>query len=172
MNDPGDDADDDLVQSVRDNAEGVAGLSADRVNRFYDRVRGSIHRYLESRGSAAEKSSKFLLFVPDVFMLLWRLMNDSRVTGKDKVLLGSALVYFISPFDILPEAFLGPIGYLDDLVFGVFVLNKLLRNTDPQVLRDHWSGDEDVLEMIQRVLASANELIGTKLMEQIRKMTK
>ena len=45
-------------------------------------------------------------------------------------MLGPAVVYYISPFDLLPEALLGPIGYLDDLVFAVYVLNRLLSDTD------------------------------------------
>src|SRR5437660_1614064 len=83
-------------------------------------IRASIHSYVENKGSAVETTADFLLLVPDVFILLWRLVNDPRVTGKDKILLGSAIAYFIFPFDLIPEAIVGPIGYLDDLVFSVY----------------------------------------------------
>ena len=42
------------------------------------------------------------MLVPDVFILLWRLTTDRRVSGKDKVLVGSALAYFILPLDFMP----------------------------------------------------------------------
>jgi uncharacterized membrane protein YkvA (DUF1232 family) len=163
--------DDEIAESVSYNAESAAEIQPDRANRFYDRIRGSIHDYLEKKENAAT-AGRFLLLVPDVFMLLWRLLRDPRVVGRDKVLLGSAVVYYFSPFDLIPEAFMGPMGFVDDLVFGVFVLNRLLTSTDAQVLREHWSGSEDVLQMLRRVTAGADNLLGTKLTDRIRKMVR
>jgi uncharacterized membrane protein YkvA (DUF1232 family) len=147
-------------------------VTPDRADRFYDRVRGSIQEYIDRKGGVLGKTAEFLLLVPDIFMLLWRLTTDSRVTGKDKVLLGSAVVYFILPFDLIPEAVVGPIGYLDDLVFAVYVLNTILRDTDPEVLREHWTGSEDVLVTIQRVLTAADTLVATNILGRIKKMIK
>ena len=147
-------------------------VTPDRADRFYDRVRGSIQEYIDRKGGVLGKTTEFLLLVPDIFMLLWRLTTDSRVTGKDKVLLGSAVVYFILPFDLIPEAVVGPIGYLDDLVFAVYVLNTILRDTDPEILREHWTGSEDVLVTIQRVLIAADTLVAANILGRIKKMIK
>src|SRR5882757_6255446 len=145
-------------------------LPRDRATRFYDRIRGTIQRYVDGKGKVLGRTAEFLLLVPDVFILLWRLTTDRRVSGKDKILLGSAVAYYVMPFDLIPEAIVGPIGYLDDLVLGVYVLNKILGNVDESVVREHWSGSEDVLESIQRVLNSAESLVGEDLMGKIRKM--
>jgi uncharacterized membrane protein YkvA (DUF1232 family) len=162
--------DDDLDESLREaSAEEVP---RERAERFYDRIRKSIHRYVERKGAAVEKTAQFLLLVPDVFILLWRLLNDARVNGKNKVLIGSSVVYFIFPLDILPEAFLGPMGFMDDLVFGVYVLNKILTDTTAEIVREHWSGQEDVLAMIQRVLNAADSLVGGNLVERIKRMVR
>lgn len=143
------------------------------AQRFYDRIRANIHQYVENKGAAIEKTGEFLLLVPDMFILLWRLLNDSRVNGKDKVLLGSGVVYFLSPIDLIPEAFLGPIGYADDLVLAVYILNKLLvSNISVDVLREHWSGSEDVLATIQRVLNAADQLVGAGVLNRLRAMTR
>jgi uncharacterized membrane protein YkvA (DUF1232 family) len=142
----------------------------DRATRFYDRIRNTIQRYIDSKGALVGKTGSFLLLVPDVFILLWRLTTDARVNGKDKVLLGSAVAYYVMPFDLIPEAILGPAGYLDDLVFGVYVLNKILGSVDASVLREHWSGSEDVLDSIQNVLNAAESLVGTDLVGRIKKM--
>jgi len=155
-----------------EDAEAALKILPGRANRFYDRLRGGIDGYLKKKGSAAGSISGFLLLVPDVFMLLWRLLRDPRVSGKDRTLLGTAVVYFISPIDLIPEAVFGPIGYIDDLVFGVFVLNKLVRETDPGLLREHWSGSEDVLQMLRRVTAAADNLVGKKLRERLQKMVR
>ena len=146
--------------------------SRERAERFYDRIRSNIQRYLDNKGKVVEKSGEYLLLVPDVFILLWRLVNDSRVTGKSKVLLGTAIAYYFLPFDIMPEALVGPVGYLDDLVFAVYVLNRILVDTDVALLREHWSGSEDVLESIRKVLNAADNLVGTDFVARIKKMMK
>jgi len=162
--------DDDLDESLNDLAS--QELPRERAERFYDRIRTRIHSYVESKGGALGKTTEFLLLVPDVFILLWRLVNDARIQGKNKVLLGSGVAYFVFPIDLMPEAFLGPIGFVDDLVLAVYVLNKLLADTSIDVLREHWSGEEDVLLTIQRVLAAADSLVSTDLLDRIKKMVK
>ena len=163
--------DDEFAREIRDAAsDDEAAPQPERARRFYDRLRGGIRRYVDSKGPVLGKTADFLLLVPDVFILLWRLTTDARVSGKDKVLLVSALAYYISPFDLIPEALVGPIGYLDDLVFGVYVLNKLVATNDPAIIREHWSGSEDVLSIIQRVLNAADSLVGSDMVTKIKRM--
>jgi len=147
-------------------------MSPTRAQRFYDRIRGNIRAYLDRRGGVVEKTGEFLLLVPDFFILLWRLTTDGRVTGKNKALLVSSLAYYVLPFDFIPEAIVGPIGYLDDLVFAVYVLNKMLVDTDVAILREHWSGESDVLDSIQRVLNAADSLVGSDLIARFKKIVK
>lgn len=145
-------------------------LRREQAERFYDRLRDRIHSFLEGHGRVAGKFSELLLIAPDVFILLWRLANDSRVTGKNKVLLGSGIAYFIFPFDVIPEAIVGPIGYLDDLVFGIYVLNKILADTDASILQEHWSGEENVLETMRKALNAADNLVADGLLRKLKKM--
>jgi uncharacterized membrane protein YkvA (DUF1232 family) len=147
-------------------------VSEEKVLRFYDRLRDQLTGYLGKKGKGLGKSAEFLLFVPDVFILLWRLTTDSRVTGKDKVLLGTGIAYFILPIDLLPEALLGPIGYLDDLVFAAYILHRMLNDTDEAILRQHWSGSGDVLDMIRRVLGAADGLVSGGLLKKVKKLIK
>jgi uncharacterized membrane protein YkvA (DUF1232 family) len=143
----------------------------DRAQRFYDRVRHSIARYVEKRGGAMEKTGEYLLLVPDIFILLWRLATDSRVSGKNKVLLGSGVAYYLFPLDFVPDIIPG-LGYLDDLVFAVYVLNKMLADTDPAILREHWSGSEDVLSVIRRVIGAADTLVSSDFLGYVKKFVK
>lgn len=161
-----------FAEAMNDESESGRSVSPDKANRFYDRIRKRISDYVDSKGSTLGKTAEYLLLVPDFFILLWRLIQDARVAGKDKVLLGSAVAYYIFPFDIIPEGFLGPIGYLDDLVFAVYVLNHLLTDVDAQTLRDHWSGSEDVLDSIRRVMNAADQLVGSEMLEKIKKFIK
>lgn len=163
------DTDTDFAETMRESTEMAAPISGDRAQRFYDKVRDNIRKYLEKKGTLAGKSGEYLLLVPDMFMLLWRLINDSRVNAKNKVLLGSGLAYYLFPLDIMPEGFMGPIGYIDDLVFGVYLLNKMLTDTDVEILREHWSGSEDILVSIRNVLNAADNLVGSDLLSRFKK---
>lgn len=147
-------------------------VTSERANRYYDRIRASIRDFVDKKGRVLGKTAEYLLLVPDVFILLWRLANDSRVGTKDKVLLGSAIAYFILPFDLMPEALVGPIGYMDDLIFAVYVLNKIIMSSDAAIVREHWSGSEDVLAMIQRVLGVADTLVAPDILGKLKKMIK
>lgn len=152
--------------------EGSAPVSSDRATRFYDRMREGIRSYLDKKGALAGKTGEYLLLAPDVFVLLWRLVNDARVNAKNKMMLGSGLAYYFFPLDIMPEGFMGPVGYIDDLVFAVYLLNKMLSDTDAAVLREHWSGSEDVLTMITSVLNAADNLVGSDILGRIKKSFK
>jgi uncharacterized membrane protein YkvA (DUF1232 family) len=145
-------------------------VSEDRANRFYDRIRASIERGI-GRNEKMQKYKEFLLFVPDVFVLLFRLTTDGRVSSKNKMLLGSGIAYYIFPLDVVPEMIVGPIGFLDDLVFGAYILNRVLADTDEEVLRQHWSGRGDVLDMVRKVLDTADRLVATDFLKKIKKWT-
>jgi uncharacterized membrane protein YkvA (DUF1232 family) len=72
----------------------------------------------------------------------------------------------------MPEAILGPIGYLDDLAIAAYVLNNIINNNSPEIIQKHWVGDGDVLLLIKGVLAKADEMIGSGLWGKIKKAVK
>ena len=46
---------------------------------------------------------EFLLFIPNLLKLLYRLVNDKSVTILDRTLLLATAAYVISPWDFLPD---------------------------------------------------------------------
>lgn len=164
--------DENFDEMMQESTEVTGPVSKERATRFYDRMREAIRSYLGKKGSVSGTTGEYLLLAPDVFVLLWRLVNDSRVNAKNKVMLGSGLAYYFFPLDIMPEGFLGPIGYIDDLVFAVYLLNKVLADTPPEVLREHWSGREDILSTIQTVLNAADKLVGKEILGKFKKTMK
>lgn len=109
----------------------------------------------------------YVLLVPDLFLLITRLMLDPRIDGRHKIYMGAALAYVVSPVALLSERRLGVIGYLDDLVVLVATLNMLVNEADRAVVLEHWSGKEDLLSTIQKVLGQADQLIGKGRLEKI-----
>lgn len=153
-----------------DMEEVASPVTRERAERFYDRMRTAIRRYLDKKGAVAGKTGEYLLLAPDIFVLLWRLVNDPRVSSKNKVMLGSGVAYFLFPLDIIPD--IVAIGYIDDLIFGAFLLNKIMTDTDVEVLREHWSGNEDILATIQKILAAADSLTSSDILGKIKKGVK
>ncbi len=51
--------------------------------------------------------------------LVWRLLNDTRVSLFPKLIILAAILYVLSPIDLIPDVILG-LGQLDDL--GVVAL--------------------------------------------------
>lgn len=52
------------------------------------------------------------------------------------------------------------------------MLNMMLTGTDVEILREHLRGDEDVPAMIRRVLNAADNLVGTELIDRLKRMMK
>jgi uncharacterized membrane protein YkvA (DUF1232 family) len=92
-----------------------------------------------------------LLLLPDLTVLLVRLLRDPRVSYGDKCVALLGLGYVLSPIDLLPEVLLGPIGLIDDLVIVAATLSRVLNHVHPDVVRSHWPGKGDALDAIQRV---------------------
>jgi uncharacterized membrane protein YkvA (DUF1232 family) len=169
---PNEVSDEEFEETMRESSELSSPISSSRAERFYDRMRARIRVYLEKKGTVAGKTGEYLLIAPDVFVLLWRLVSDPRVNSKSKVALGGGLAYFLFPLDMMPEAFFGPAGFIDDLVFAVLLLRKVMVDTDMAIVREHWSGKEDLLTTIEKVLSSAEQLIGSELLSRFRKTVK
>lgn len=92
----------------------------------------------------------FLMFLPNIVMLLARLIKDARVPAAEKALFAAAIVYVISPLDLIPDVF--PfIGQVDDLYVVSLVLLRLINRTDDRVVRQHWSGGGDIVALVDSI---------------------
>jgi uncharacterized membrane protein YkvA (DUF1232 family) len=137
---------------------------------YYQRLRRRMHDWLESPEGRNHQWAEYLLFAPDLFHLLWKLSGDPDVDKADKGKLVVAITYFISPIDLIPEALVGPIGYLDDIALAAYVLNSMINHTDPEVLRRHWAGDADILDVIKRILASADRMMSANILNKLKRL--
>ena len=94
---------------------------------------------------------EYALFVPRFAKLLGRLMRDPRVPARSKAILVAAAGYIVSPIDIVPDRF-AKVGRLDDIVIAAFALDQILKQVPDHVLREHWEGDQDVLDVVRNVI--------------------
>ncbi|BAU29226.1 uncharacterized protein DUF1232 [Aneurinibacillus soli] len=138
--------------------------------RFYDRLRSKIEDYIRDKMGAgtSDKFMPYLLLAPDLFVLLARLAKDNRVPLRSKSVALLAVVYFMSPLDILPEILLGPVGFADDIVFAVMALNKMLVDVDEKIIEEHWNGNKNIMGVIRDVLTKADSLVGTSRLQMLK----
>ena len=153
--------------------------SDEKQKDFYLQLRDKVSQWFEKNAEQKPEYANYILLVPDFFYLLVKLSLDDRVPAIDKAKFAGVLAYIFSPIDFVPEAFFGPLGYLDDLVLTCYVLNLYLNQQEEanrKVVSELWPGDQDLLGTIQSVLQKADKWIGsgalTKLKEVYETFTK
>jgi uncharacterized membrane protein YkvA (DUF1232 family) len=135
-----------------------------RERRLYDRLRA---RVIAPRPGSRSGLRDLLLLLPDLAVLLGRLLREPRVPWGYKVLAALGLGYLLSPIDLIPDVIL-PIGYVDDLLVLGLVLSRMVNAVHPDVVRAHWSGQGDALEGVKRVTAWAE----SQLSGRVRRLTR
>ena len=109
---------------------------------------------------ARRRLKNLLLFVPNMLLLCARLMTDRRVPVTERALVAGAVVYFIIPFDLIPDM-IPFVGQVDDAYLIALTLLRLMEHTDPKVVREHWKGGGDVVELV-----GAAALVASKFLPQ------
>jgi uncharacterized membrane protein YkvA (DUF1232 family) len=89
-------------------------------------------------------------FVPDCVVLFTRLVRDERVPRRHKLLLGALVLYLSMPFDLIPD-FVPVVGALDDAIIVAIVLRTVFRRAGPDLVREHWPGPEQSLDLMIRL---------------------
>lgn len=87
---------------------------------------------------------ELLLLLPNLALLLARLLADPGVPTTAKVALGAMVAYLASPVDLIPD-FIPFVGYLDDLILVAVIVDGLLNHLDRDLLLKHWPGDPATL---------------------------
>lgn len=80
---------------------------------------------------------RWLPRAPRVARLYARLLRDRRVPTVPKLLLAAAVVYLLSPVDLVPELAFSILGVTDDLAVLWLALRHVLATTPEPVLAEH-----------------------------------
>lgn len=90
-------------------------------------------------------------FLPACATTLRRLRKDPRVPRSAKIAVAIAVVWVISPIDLIPE-FLPVIGPLDDVVVVALALRFAARRVPHKAIEEAWPGE---LRLLDRLLGPA-----------------
>jgi uncharacterized membrane protein YkvA (DUF1232 family) len=66
------------------------------------------------------------------------------------LLLAGLLAYLSMPFDLIPD-FIPVVGALDDAIIVAVVLRTLFRGAGPDLVRKHWPGPRQSLDLMLRL---------------------
>lgn len=137
--------------------------------KFYEDLRKKAKDWTDAKaGEKGGKLAEYLFLLPDFFILLTRLAVDKRVPSKKKLLVAGIISYVMLPIDIIPD-FIPIIGHVDDLVLVVLGLNMVLNEIDHKILLDNWSGEGQLLEILQKITATAENFLDKNILSKIKK---
>ena len=78
-----------------------------------------------------------LIHLPDFLKLAYFLLSDRRVPWYLKAMVYGAIVYLISPIDILPDYLLPVFGYVEDIFILYIVIKLLIKYSPTDVVREY-----------------------------------
>ncbi len=99
-----------------------------------------------------------ITLIPNFLKLLVRLFKDGRVPAAEKAFLLGAIVYVISPIDLLPDV-IPFLGQVDDLYLVSLTILRLLNRTPADVIRHHWEGGGDIARVVGRIAQAATFIL-------------
>lgn len=115
-----------------------------------------------SKSNLRSRMTNLLLVIPNLLLLCARLMTDPRVPAKERLLVAGAIVYALVPLDFIPDM-LPFVGQVDDAYLVALSLLRLMSATDPRVVREHWRGGGDVVELVGATALIAARLLPAKI---------
>jgi uncharacterized membrane protein YkvA (DUF1232 family) len=115
----------------------------------------------------SERLRNLALFIPRLLQLIGRLVVDPDVPLLDKVILGAAAAYVLSPLDLLPDA-VPMLGQLDDIYLITICLLRLMHGSGETKLRQHWEGPEDIVQILSTVTDLATRYLPGGLRTRLR----
>jgi len=126
------------------------------------RISPDLYNPRMSRSDLRSRMTNLLLVIPNLLLLSARLMVDPRVPAKERLLVAGAIVYAFMPLDLIPDM-LPFVGQVDDAYLIALTLLRLMSVTEPRVVREHWRGGGDVVELIGATALLAGRLLPRKI---------
>jgi uncharacterized membrane protein YkvA (DUF1232 family) len=118
--------------------------------------------YRQERKEARNILRDAVMLIPNFVKLLYRLFKDQRVPLAEKAFLTGAIVYVISPLDLIPDV-LPFIGQVDDLYLIALTMLRLLGRAPVEALDEHWEGPGDIAGVVNMILRAAQYVLPKRI---------
>src|SRR5947199_9147486 len=108
------------------------------------------------------RMKSLLMFLPNIVILCCKLMVDKRVPRTERALFVAAVIYAIIPFDFIPDM-IPFVGQIDDLFLISLTLLRLIDHTDDMIVREHWRGGGDIVQLAESAATIAPLLMPKRI---------
>ena len=108
------------------------------------------------------RMKNLLMFLPNMVILCGKLMVDKRVPRTERALFAAAVIYAIIPFDFIPDM-IPFVGQIDDLFLISLTLLRLIDHTDDLIVREHWRGGGDIVQLAESAATIAPLLMPKRI---------
>ena len=115
-----------------------------------------------AKSELKSRMKNLLMFLPNMVILCARLMVDSRVPRVERALFAAAVIYAIIPFDFIPDM-IPFVGQIDDLFLISLTLLRLIDRTDDTIVREHWRGGGDIVQLAESAATIAPLLMPRRI---------
>src|SRR5205823_12086275 len=116
----------------------------------------------KSKLELKSRMKNLLMFLPNMVILCAKLMVDSRVPRVERALFAAAVIYAIIPFDFIPDM-IPFVGQIDDLFLISLTLLRLIDRTDDLIVREHWRGGGDIVQLAESAATIAPLLMPRRI---------
>ncbi len=93
------------------------------------------------KDTARALGREITMFIPDLVIMLRRVVADPRVPHSAKVEAAAALAYLASPKNRLTNM-IPVVGQLDDVAIVAFAFRRLVVGAGEPILHEHWRGSD------------------------------
>ncbi|MBW2262458.1 MAG: hypothetical protein JRG91_10840 [Deltaproteobacteria bacterium] len=152
----------------------LPGTLRDQIGDFLrnaGEVQDEMERRMESYADVMADDPNFevVAHVPYMYAYLCRLMVDPGVPAEVKVDIAMGIVYFASPVDVLPEAFIDhPLAFADDACVALWVLKDLEGNVvTKETIEENWPGEAPLPASTEVWEKPLRELLGEDLVDAV-----
>lgn len=101
--------------------------------------------------SPIDLASDYILIIPDILALIYRLLKDDRVSLKTKIIISASIAYVAVPSDFIPRK-IPFIGKIDDLAVIFFALNRVVNDIPINILLENWEGKNELILVLKKGL--------------------
>lgn len=136
------------------------------VNKVEDYYTLGRNKLQEKLPDGAKKISDYIFVVPDIVALICRMLKDSRVSMKTKLVVSASLAYVIFPTDLIPDK-IPFIGKIDEIAVVFFALNKIATDVPTKVILENWAGKDELVLVLKNGLEYVTNFTGAKNVEKL-----
>lgn len=136
------------------------------VNKVADYYTLGRDKLQEKLPDGAKKISDYIFVVPDIIALICRMLKDSRVPIKTKLVVSASLAYVIFPTDLIPDK-IPFIGKIDEIAVVFFALNRIATDVPTKVILENWAGKDELVLVLKNGLEYVTNFTGAKNVEKL-----